>query len=327
MGTRMIILALMFALLIGGDTSRAQGKEEQKSKRTATTTGTKQGWLGVSIRDVTPRVARENDLKVKTGALVNDVIEGSPADKAGIKDDDVIIEFNGKTVEDADALLDAVRALAPETPATVVVMRGEDRKSFQVTMGEGPRRNFATTWRLPHVPPVPKMPRFHLFTSQAVFGLTLSDLNRQLGEYFEAPNGQGVLVQEVEKKSAAEKAGFKAGDVIVKVGKQSVESTGDIMEALEDVKEGEKVEFGILRKGAQKTLAVEADDLPRLRMHYFHSDNADGDDEGTSEIHKQEFKKQMEKLKNDLRSLGGRLRNQMHHLRETLRRELRHVTS
>ena len=85
-------------------------------------------------------------------------------------------------------------------------------------------------------------------------------MNEQLGEYFGAPNGRGLLVEQVEKKSAGAKAGFKAGDVITKVNKNSIEELRDLSDAIEDVEEGDKVEVEVLRKGASMTLTVEIED-------------------------------------------------------------------
>ena len=104
------------------------------------------------------------------------------------------------------------------------------------------------------------------------WGLDLSELNEQLGEYFNAPNGHGLLVERVEKKSSGEQAGFKAGDVITKINKTAVEDMRDFSDALEDVEEGDKVEVEILRKGAAKTISIEVeedDDSPSSFQYRF----------------------------------------------------------
>jgi C-terminal processing protease CtpA/Prc len=322
-------MALMLALAVAGENAQAQGKAEQKrSAKKASSDASGKGWLGVSIQDVTPRLARERNLKTKTGALVSDVMEESPAEKAGLKEDDVIVEFQGKAIEDAGELTDAVRATAPETAASVTLYRGEEKKTLTVTVGKNRSRSYAYSYTIPPVPhirvPAPRIPRIQMFMSDELFGLSLTDLKGQLGEYFGAPDGRGVLVQEVERKSAADNAGFKAGDVIVKVGTDQVETTRDIMEAVEEVKEGAKVEFGVIRKGSPATLTVEADELPHSRLERLHHEL---DDHGRSEFHRGEFQKQMEMLKRELKSAGQSLRLRMDHLRETLRRELRNVIS
>jgi serine protease Do len=316
MNGRLITGVLLIVLCAAGNRSAAQGKGEEKQE----TRNGKRGWLGVAIQDVTPRIAREKDLHVKSGALVNDVTEESPAEKAGIREDDVIVEFNGKSVEEADDLLAAVRSGSPGDKANLTFYRGQEKKSLQVTLGKAPRRNYAFSFHGPGNVRIPPLPRIRMFRSAGMLGLTLSDLNRQLGEYFEAPNGRGVLVEEVERKSAGDRAGFKAGDVIISVGTQEVESTEDVTEALEGAKKGEKVDFGILRKGVKTSLTVESEGPEGEGWNGFHSFKFHNDGIG---IERNSLKREMEKVKEELRSIGTRIRMEM----ETLGRKLRSVTS
>lgn len=315
MNGRVVAAAILISLCAAGNTSAAQGKGEEKRE----TGNEKHGWLGVSIQDVTPRIAREKGLHVKSGALVNDVTEESPADKAGIREDDVIVEFNGKSVEESDDLQSAVRLAPPGDKANVTLYRGQEKKSLQVTPGKAPRRDFAFSFRGPRNPGFHPIPRFPMSRSEGMLGLTLGDLNRQLGEYFEAPNGKGVLVQEVEHTSAADKAGFKAGDVIIRAGKQDVESTEDITDALDGVKKGDKVEFGILRKGGQKTITVESDGPEVEGWNGFRSFEFHNDAIG---IERKTLKREMERMKEGLRSIGSRIRMEM----QDLGRKLKSVT-
>jgi membrane-associated protease RseP (regulator of RpoE activity) len=329
--------ALMLVLALATGSAGAQAKAEKKIEKkiekhvVVSEAGDNGpgGWLGVSIQDVTPRLARERDLKTKSGALISDVIDESPAEKGGLKEDDIIVEFHGKTVEDASDLTDAVRATAPGTATQVTVYRDGEKKTLQITVGkEKKNRSYSFMYHgvpAPHmriaVPPVPK---FHMYSMNDMFGLSLIDLNRQLGEYFGAPGGRGVLVMEVERKSAAAKAGFKAGDVIVRVGKETVETTDDLSEAIEDVKEGEKAEFGVLRKGTATTITVEGGDLSDSHMGNFRNFRFDGASTG---YNRGEFQKQMQILKENLRTAGENLRLHMEQLRDQLRRELRSVAS
>ncbi|HTY57331.1 MAG TPA: PDZ domain-containing protein, partial [Bacteroidota bacterium] len=247
MNIKVTAAALLLALAAGG-TSRAQEPGGNAGK----TPG--RGWLGVAIQDVTPRVAREKNLHVKSGALVNGVTDESPAEDAGIKEHDVIVAFNGKTIDESDDLLEAVRAAAPGEKADITVFRGEEKKVVHATLGKAPKRDTGFAFRYPG-----PMTRFRFFRSEGIEGLSLSDLNRQLGAYFGAPGGRGVLVEEVERESPGEQAGFKAGDVIIRAGSEDVETTEDIAEALEGHARGEKVEIGVLRKGEKVTLTAVAE--------------------------------------------------------------------
>jgi len=93
-----------------------------------------------------------------------------------------------------------------------------------------------------------------------MMGLTLMDLNEQLAEYFGAPKGQGLLVQEVEEGSSAAKAGVKAGDVLMRIGTRSIENMNDVSRAFRKYDEGEKVEIEVLRKGSKKTMSFEIEE-------------------------------------------------------------------
>jgi serine protease Do len=303
---------LMLLAACGGAAAQRQSGEKEKTE------DGKQGWLGVAIQDVTPRMAREKELPVKSGAFVNDVTGESPAEKAGIKEDDVIVQFNGTTVEESDDLRTAVRSASPGEQAAVTLYRGKEKKTLQVTLGSAPRRDEAFSFHgpgrfmVPEMPHMPRIPRIHMFRSDELLGLTLSDLNRQLGEYFGAPGGKGVLVQEVEPKSAGDRGGFKAGDVIVTAGKKDVESIENVSDALDGVKEGEKVEFGILRKGAQLTLTAESEGGRGERWNGFRSFRFHGD--GPSGFDRNRLKREMDTLRDRLRSFGVYVR----HLGESL---------
>jgi membrane-associated protease RseP (regulator of RpoE activity) len=261
MKTKILALALL-ACVAGFSTARVYAGEEKGSAGVVSfSVHQRGGWLGVSIQDITPKLAKKKDLKNDEGAYVNDVVNDSPADSAGVKKGDVIIEFNGKTIDDADDLLRAVQKAKPGTKTSIAVMRSNEKKSLAISVGKLHRNNRSESFAF--APPM--TPRALMFGASRTWGLQLSELNEQLGEYFGAPNGRGLLVEQVEKKSAGAKAGFKAGDVITKVSKNSIEELRDLTDALEDVEEGDKVEVEVLRKGTSKTLTVEIesdDDSP-----------------------------------------------------------------
>jgi membrane-associated protease RseP (regulator of RpoE activity) len=215
----------------------------------------RQPWLGVSLQNVTSQLAKKENLKTDEGAYVSDVVRKSPADSAGIQEGDVIVEFNGRQVYDADDVVKAVRKAEVGTKAKVVVMRDGERKELYATLKKSPRRTqfFGVT------PPAIRN-RIMIFGGKGTMGLSLMELNLQLGKYFEAPEGKGVLVEDVEEGSAAEKAGFKAGDVILKVSEKNVESIRDVRRRLSKFDDGEKASIEILRRGARQTLTLELDD-------------------------------------------------------------------
>ncbi len=249
----LFVAAAMPLLLNGGSQSLAAGTD---GSGLFVSMPAERGWLGVSIQDMTPRLARSMDVKTEEGALVSDVIEDSPAGKAGIKDEDIIVEFDGKKIADAQDLTSAVRKTKPGTEVTVAVVHNDKKNSLKVTIGELPEK-YAD---LPSPPPGAETYIFESLTNPRVLGLRLHTLNKQLGTYFQAPDGHGVLVEEVEEGSAGSKAGLKAGDVIIRVGKKSVEKVSDIRKALQAYDKGEKADIEVMRNGAKTTLSAVVED-------------------------------------------------------------------
>ncbi|MBI4549154.1 MAG: PDZ domain-containing protein [Ignavibacteriae bacterium] len=220
-----------------------------------------QGWLGVSIQDVTKRLKERENLKVDHGVYVTDVVEDSPAEKAGIQEGDIIISFDGKTIDDSDDLTKAVRRMKPKTNVKVEVQRGGEKKMLTAVVDRVPR-SYSYSFGFDddvHIPPLPRAPlRMHLFEFNELQGIQVQKLNKQLAEYFEVPGGKGLLVTEVKKSSEAEKAGFKVGDVIVNVNGSVVRDFDDLHEELRE-SEKENVPFDIIRKGKPMTLTMKVD--------------------------------------------------------------------
>ena len=96
----------------------------------------KRGWLGVSVRNITPEMARVYGVDGTNGAMINDVFKGDPADKAGIKRGDVVVELNGEKIKDANDFVSKVRKLAPGTTAKIQVVRKGKKMNFNVKLAE-----------------------------------------------------------------------------------------------------------------------------------------------------------------------------------------------
>ena len=326
----LIVFTLLPLLLAGSSCTLGQKNPEslkavqeyalQEQKESAPN-----GWLGVSIADMTGTKARELKTAAKHGVLITGVTEDSPAEKAGIKENDIITSFNGKAVEDTEDLVEAVRTSLPGSKAAIVVMRKDRSTTLQATIGKLPRSEESLARLFEPASPV----HMRFFRHAGGYGLDLMDLNPQLAEYFDAPGGHGVLVERVVKRSPAEKSGFKAGDVILTLGNESVEESGDIWAILSDYREADSAAFGIMRKGARKTLTMELEDRAlRGEMFRFRS-MPDTDHELHLEglnFNRRHFEQQMDKLKLELKNIGRRVQFRVQEAREQLRRELREVT-
>ena len=193
------VAVFVFALTLAwtGDQSYAQQKAKVSSSQ--------KGWLGVSIQDITSEMKKAMVLDSRDGALVSDVVKKSPADSAGLKEKDVIVQFDGKKIGDASDLTEAVGETKPGTKVDVVVVRKGEKKTIGVVVGKQKSAFTAIA-----VGPRGRS-NFTFFGGQSMQGMSLRQLNEQLAQYFGVTEGSGVLVWEVAKGSAAEKAGVKAG--------------------------------------------------------------------------------------------------------------------
>lgn len=256
-------ILVVVACYVFASSCGANGRTQVRQKHYAYgfSTSSKEGWLGVEVEDVTKRLRERMNLPADvSGAYVRTVVEDSPAEKAGIVDGDVIIKFNDKSIDDSDDLIRAVKRVKPKTDVKIDVVRKGEKKTLTATIGKSPdMKEFSFNFndRIPRVAPVPRIKPFHFefFSSEELNGLRLEKLTKQLGEYFEAPGGKGLLVTQVKKGSVGEKAGFKAGDVIVKINDKTVRTIEEVHEEISDVDKGD-VKIGIVRKGKALTLTM-----------------------------------------------------------------------
>ena len=202
--------------------------------------GSGSSYLGVDIADVTAERLGELKLKEEHGAEVTMVDQDAPAGKAGLREHDVIVSLNGTAVESAAQL----RRMIKETPPGRVVNLGISRDGQPLTIKvQLADRQKSMSWEpkmpaMPAMPKIPNMPDFDVPVSVVIVhsslrsGLMVENLTPQLGDFFGVKDGKGVLVRSVEKGSPGEKAGFRAGDVVVKVNNQAVHDTSDFTHAL-----------------------------------------------------------------------------------------------
>jgi S1-C subfamily serine protease len=197
-------------------------------------------YLGLNIRNVVPDRVQSLKLKSASGAEVTMVDQDAPAGKAGMREHDVVVGFNGNPVENRDQLRNFVRQIPPGSAVTLGVMRDGQAMNVQVTLADRAQSSnpalHAAPPAMPTFPRVPSMPDFELpFTNTLHLGPTgavLENLTPQLCEFFGVKNGRGgVLVRSVESGSPAAAAGLKAGDVVVRVEKDAVADIRDWLRA------------------------------------------------------------------------------------------------
>lgn len=237
------------------------------------------GWLGIEIGEVTQEKARELKLSTVRGVLVTDVEPDSPASKAGLKEKDVINQFDGQTVEGTVQFRRLVHETPPGRTVSLAISRDGASQNISVELGDrgaffekrmkGKMRDFGD-FNVPELPNYP-MPDVHEGTDRRtpVLGISAEDLTGQLGGFFGAPDAGGVLVREVRSGTPAEKAGLKAGDVIVKLNDKPVHSLTDLRGQLREKSAEKSVTLGLLRKGSPLSVTVPIE-LPRPGEHKDH---------------------------------------------------------
>jgi PDZ domain-containing secreted protein len=220
----------------------------------------------VDIADVTADRLSALKLSREQGVEVTMVDQDAPAGKAGLKEHDVILTMNGTAIESGAQLRRMIHETPPGRAIVLGISRDGQPHTIKAQLGE--RSKFVTGMpaksfhiHMPPMPAMPAMPEIDVPVSVIVVhsalrsGLMVENLTPQLGDYFGAKEGQGVLVRSVEKGSRADKAGFRAGDVIVRVDRDPVHDSSDFSHSLQTHRGG-PVTVGIIRDKREQTLTL-----------------------------------------------------------------------
>ena len=218
--------------------------------------------LGVSVRDIT-----DEDLKTNKGpaqgVIVEDVQEDSPAQKAGLKNGDVIVEFDGDRVRTTRQFTRLVQESPVGRSVPIVVTRDGQRVPLTVArrdddafryVDELVRAPKGFAKMIPPMPPLPPPAKFDGFYSygNGRLGISIQELSSQLADYFGTKDG--VLVTSVTENSTASKAGLKAGDVITSFDGQAVDSTSELVRRTQRLDAGAEFTVGVVRDKKSMTL-------------------------------------------------------------------------
>ncbi len=168
------------------------------------------GWLGITIQDLKKELAEYYGAKDATGVLVASVIPGDPADEAGIKPHDIIVDLNGEKVESSRGLTAKSANLIVGQKATVKVLRDGKEKTITVKVGKRPLTLAAAD--------APQQKK------ETEYGFQVAELTPEMARRFNIPDDKGVVVVGVNANSKADKAGIQKGDLILEVNRQDVES-------------------------------------------------------------------------------------------------------
>ena len=217
-------------------------------------------WLGVVVKNLPDRALKKRGLE--NGVEIVRVYEGSPAEKAGLEDDDIITRFDGKEVVDPGDLSKLVKRTKPDDEVKIDYYRFGDKMSTTVTIGARKSRSYVVRNRPGH--------------RAAFLGVKTDNMSEQLRRYFGAPEDQGILIEEVVEDSPAEKAGLQAGDVLLKIGDKKLRKSRDLIRAISDFEPEDEVEVFYLRKKSEQSVTVTLGKSYRPRYWSFRYDDDDG---------------------------------------------------
>ena len=194
------------------------------------------GWLGVSIQEVTSELAEALDMEIPKGALISQIIKDSPAEESGLKEEDVILLFDGEEIFYSSDLPQTVGSIKPDSVVTAVVLRDGKKKNIKVKVGE-----------------LPKDPRL-AFSSQTnsprnVLGVIVENQDPDA-------DISGVVVTELDLTGLAAMAGIVKGDVIYSIGGTRLKNEEGFKNALQKLEYGKYTRIGVSRDGNQRILSL-----------------------------------------------------------------------
>jgi|GEM_PF-1534587 len=257
------------------------------------------GYLGITLSELSRLDKRQLDADF--GVLVIDVQKESPADQAGILEDDVIQYYDGERVKRVETLVELVRKTKPGRRVSIQLKRIGKDVSVKAEIGEktGHRPGFLGDEN----PELEFIPKARIYAGRPFLGVHLFPMNEDLKGYF---HSSGALILEVEEGSPAERGGLKSGDVITGMGSESISGIEDVHRVLEDLEPGAEIQMEIVRRGKSKTLSITLG--KNKSMMYWHQDE------------KEWFFPGIRIIRENLDGLRDRLKERVVPLREKIRR-------
>jgi len=329
------LLAVVVALTaLGISSERADAAKKMKMEKTGS------GYLGVALQGLTEDIIDGMGLKIQRGVLVKEVFEDSPAEEAGIRDGDIIIDYDGTKVATPADIIRLVQDADTGDEVQLKILRDGRTKTVDVTIGERPRKLAYDVQRKEVQKKLETLPEkwITVFEPRAQLGVKILDLeDEDLAEYFGVDQGEGVLVLGVTDDSAAEKAGVKAGDVIVELNRENINSSEELIDEVQEMDDGDDFDLVVIRHGKHMTLSGEMEkadqnlgmlykghelSTPRKWTQRFHVQKDDLED-----VHKnlenvyrlqvdQDVRKELKELKKEVEELKHQLKKQMKKMEE-----------
>ena len=234
--------------------------------------GSEGGWLGVGVSEVSAAKAKELKLPEERGAALGKIVADSPAAKAGLKENDVVMEINGQRVEGVEQFRRMIHEIPAGRTANLTVWRDGHSQTVKVTLGKPEAASLkvfthnpkAFSFNMPELSVIPDLSGLNQLRSfslvapgQPTLGIDAENLRGEFGQYFGAPEGEGVLVRGVLSNSPAAKAGLKVGDVITSLNGERIRSASELRERILTKHDDRTIKLGIVRNKSDMTLSVE----------------------------------------------------------------------
>ena len=194
------------------------------------------GWLGVSIQEVTSQLAEALDMEVPKGALISQIIEDSPAEKSGLKEEDVILFFDGEEIFYSSDLPLTVGAIKPNSRVNAVILRDGKNKTISVKVGE-----------------LPKDPSIAFNnTRENILGLLVENQPNSSSK----TSISGILVTGVDPEGVAYSSGIRQGDIIYSLGRTRISNVEEFKKILKSINTERNITIGIARNGIKRILSL-----------------------------------------------------------------------
>ena len=201
------------------------------------------GWLGVYIQTITPDIAKALNLDKAKGVIISKVQKDSPAEKYGLKDEDVVLRFNGKEVENSTELSTWIAGSSPNAKIVLTILRNGEVKDVEIKLGE------LTPEKQKLAEGTNKFDRF---------GMEVSNITDNLAQKYHLADGiKGVVITSLNPQGIAAANGLQEGDVIVKLNRSKIESVSEFASVLKDIKDGDTVLFYVQRGDANLFIAFQ----------------------------------------------------------------------